>query len=105
MGGFGVSFNLAFTFLGGSSSLLNVAIERSSPDVGPGVYWSSISFLSTISLIVGYYLRRSSNLPRYLSIRTEPEELKNAVPKDPRAKRIGGGQLEERPVAVVEIVV
>merc|ERR1719210_1741819 len=67
--GFGLSFNLAFAFLGGTASLVDVTLVRLAPDVGPGLYWSLVSLCSTVALTVGYCARRHGHFPRQLTVK------------------------------------
>eukprot|EP00931_Biecheleriopsis_adriatica_P024867 TRINITY_DN15396_c0_g1_i3.p1 TRINITY_DN15396_c0_g1~~TRINITY_DN15396_c0_g1_i3.p1 ORF type:complete len:473 (-),score=40.58 TRINITY_DN15396_c0_g1_i3:374-1792(-) len=67
--GIGLTLNLAFAFLGGSASLVNVQAVRLAPEVGPGLYWSLVSLFSTVALLCGYCARRHGKLARYLTVK------------------------------------
>jgi len=70
--GFGLSFNLAFAYLGGSAALVDVALIRVLPSTGPGLYWSLMSFASLLVLFWGHTLCIEGKLPRHLTCR-KPE--------------------------------
>eukprot|EP00930_Biecheleria_cincta_P029997 TRINITY_DN20815_c0_g1_i1.p1 TRINITY_DN20815_c0_g1~~TRINITY_DN20815_c0_g1_i1.p1 ORF type:complete len:426 (-),score=65.90 TRINITY_DN20815_c0_g1_i1:378-1655(-) len=67
--GFGLSFNVAFAYLGGSAALVDVALSKALPSTGPGLYWSLVSFGSLLVLLWGHTLCAKGKLPRHLTCR------------------------------------
>merc|ERR1712039_168378 len=65
--GFGFSFNMAFSFLGGTASLVNIALIQTLPRYGPGLYWSLVAGTSAALLVLGRYFRLQGGVfPNYL---------------------------------------
>lgn len=64
--GFGMSFNVAMAFVGGSTPLVNAAILETEWTLGVGLYWSLMGGITSLAAAWGIYCRRSGNLPSYL---------------------------------------
>jgi len=63
--GFGLSFNLAFSYVGGTASLAAQALEGLSP-LAPGFYVAGVGGLSAAVAVVARCLRAKGTLPSYL---------------------------------------
>ncbi|CAE8712211.1 unnamed protein product [Polarella glacialis] len=60
--GFGLSYNLALSFCGGSAGLVDNMLSEAFPAYGPGLYWSSAGLVSLVVLVV---TRASGALKRH----------------------------------------
>jgi len=64
--GFGLTFNLAMSYIGGTSSLVESALDLESR-AAPGVYISAMGLVSFATLLWGRRLRAQGRMPRYAS--------------------------------------
>jgi len=60
--GFGLSYNLALGYFGGTAGLMDNMLSEAFPVYGPGMYWSLAGLVSLIVLLVA---RASGGLKRY----------------------------------------
>mmetsp|Transcript_27138 Transcript_27138/g.43482 ORF Transcript_27138/g.43482 Transcript_27138/m.43482 type:complete len:330 (-) Transcript_27138:37-1026(-) len=60
--GFGLSYNLALGYFGGTAGLMDNLLSEASPAYGPGLYWSSAGLVSLVVLVV---TRASGALKRH----------------------------------------
>jgi len=63
--GFGLTFNLAFSYVGGTASVVAQALDSLHP-VAPGVYVASLGGFSALSAVVARRLRARGKLPSYM---------------------------------------
>ncbi len=73
--GFGMSFNAAMAFVGGSTPLINASLLETEFDLGVGLYWSVMAILSALATTWGIACRRSGTLPSHLLPNKEDKEV------------------------------
>ena len=73
--GFGMSFNAAMAFVGGSTPLINASLLETEWDLGVGLYWSVMAIVSALATTWGIVCRRSGTLPSHLLSNKENKEV------------------------------
>ena len=58
--GFGMSFNAATAFLGGSAPLINASLLETELDWGVGLYWSVMAIVSALATTWGHLAERAA---------------------------------------------
>merc|ERR1719436_1485857 len=62
--GFGLTYNLAMAYVGGTAALVAEALDGVSP-IAPGVYISALGFFSLLAVLCGLRLRRAGHLENH----------------------------------------
>lgn len=57
--GFGMSFNAAMAFVGGSTPLINASLLETEWDLGVGLYWSVMAIVSALATTWGHLAERA----------------------------------------------
>jgi len=98
--GFGLTFNLAMAYVGGTAALVDQALDGLSP-LAPGLYLSLLGLLSLFCSLLALRLRRTGHLRFHALVLSAPTE--DPAPASSAAPAVGQAAAPEV-AAVVEVV-